>query len=79
MLDLSILHTFIYSGELPLAISFITFTAIAALVDRKNKDNNDIDIKNFSEYLLYFPQLIAGPILRLQELLPQLQKKNYYQ
>ena len=75
LLDISILHPFIYSGELPLAISFITFTAIAALVDRKNKDNNDIDIKNFSEYLLYFPQLIAGPILRLQELLPQLQKK----
>jgi alginate O-acetyltransferase complex protein AlgI len=75
LLDINILHPFIYSGELPLAISFITFTAIAALVDRKNKNNNDIDIKNFSEYLLYFPQLIAGPILRLQELLPQLQKK----
>ena len=75
LLDISILHSFIYSGELPLAISFITFTAIAALVDRKNKNNNDIDVKNFSEYLLYFPQLIAGPILRLQELLPQLQKK----
>ncbi len=67
--------SFAYSGELPLAISFITFTAIAVLVDRKNYSNEDIKLTSLSEYFLYFPQLIAGPILRLNQLLPQLKFK----
>ena len=67
--------SFTYLGELPLAISFITFTAIAVLVDRKNYSNEDIKLTSLSEYFLYFPQLIAGPILRLNELLPQLKFK----
>jgi len=64
-----------YLGELPLAISFITFTAIAVIIDRKNQSNEDIKLASLSEYFLYFPQLIAGPILRLNELLPQLKFK----
>ena len=64
-----------YTGELPLAISFLTFTAIAVLIDRKNKTNDEYDLFNISEYLLYFPQLIAGPILRLNQLVPQLSNK----
>ena len=64
-----------YKGELPLAISFLTFTAIAVLIDRKNKINNQYNIFNISEYLLFFPQLIAGPILRLNQLIPQLNNK----
>jgi len=64
-----------YKGELPLAISFLTFTAIAVLIDRKNKINNEYNFLNISEYLLFFPQLIAGPILRLNQLAPQLNNK----
>ena len=64
-----------YNGELPLAISFLTFTAIAVLIDRKNKKNNEYNFFNLSEYLLFFPQLIAGPILRLNQLAPQLNNK----
>ena len=48
--------SFTYLGELPLAISFITFTAIAVLVDRKNYSNEDIKLTSLSEYFLYFPQ-----------------------
>ena len=67
---------FLYTGELPLAISFITFTAIAILIDIKNKQfKEDLSFVNFAEFLLYFPQLIAGPILRAKELLPQLKNK----
>tara|TARA_Y100001970_G_scaffold52672_1_gene66580 strand:+ start:5477 stop:6805 length:1329 start_codon:yes stop_codon:yes gene_type:complete len=78
LIDLTNLEKFIsftYLGELPLAISFITFTAIAVIVDRKNQSNDDIKLTSLSEYFLYFPQLIAGPILRLNELLPQLKFK----
>ena len=64
-----------YQNELPLAISFITFTAIAILIDRKNKSNNEYNVSNISEYILYFPHLIAGPILRLNQLIPQLKNK----
>ena len=67
---------FLYTGELPLAISFITFTAIAILIDIKNKQfNEELTYVNFSEFLVYFPQLIAGPILRAKELVPQLKNK----
>ena len=31
-------------------------------------------MKNLSAYILFFPQLIAGPILRPHELIPQLKK-----
>ena len=64
-----------YKGELPLAISFLTFTAVAVLIDRKNKINNEYNFFKISEYLLFFPQLIAGPILRLNQLAPQLNNK----
>ena len=70
-----LLINFSYQGELPLAISFVTFTAIAVIVDRKGKLNNVYTFTNISEYILYFPQLIAGPILRLNQLFPQLNKK----
>ena len=71
------LSSFAYDGEIPLAISFITFTAIAAIVDTKNKifDRDSINFYSISEFILFFPQLIAGPILRLNELIPQLRNK----
>lgn len=75
LFNLNFLVEFSYKEEIPLAISFITFTAIAVLVDRKNKPNHDYNISNISEYILYFPHLIAGPILRLNQLLPQLKQK----
>lgn len=74
--NLEILSEYSYKGELPLAISFITFTALATIVDTKlNKHNENLDIKNFTEFLVYFPQLIAGPILRVNQLIPQLKNK----
>ena len=73
--NISSLLKYSYTGELPLAISFLTFTAIAVLIDRKNKKNDQYNFFNISEYLLYFPQLIAGPILRVNELIPQLKNK----
>ena len=76
-LHLNNLNSFAYQGEIPLAISFITFTAIAAIVDTRKKifDQNLVNFYSISEFILFFPQLIAGPILRLNELLPQLKNK----
>ncbi len=79
LLSLKVDHLidFAYSGEIPLAISFITFTAIAAVIDTKNKlfDKNSANLFSIYEFILFFPQLIAGPILRLNELFYQLKNK----
>ena len=76
ILNLRFLKSFTYTGDLPLAISFVTFTAVAILVDIKTKKYNDkISFYTFSEFLVYFPQLIAGPILRANELIPILKNK----
>ena len=77
ILNLNQFNSFAYNGEIPLAISFITFTAIAAIIDTKNKifDGKSINFYSISEFILFFPQLIAGPILRLNELIPQLKNK----
>ena len=65
-----------YKSDLPLAISFITFTAVAFIIDVKKKIfNEEISFFSFLEFIIYFPQLIAGPILRAKELVPSLKKK----
>ena len=70
------LTNYSYAGNLPLAISFITFTIIAILVDVKTKKYKErLNFFSLSEFLLYFPQLIAGPIFRANELIPSLKKK----
>ncbi|MDB9312791.1 MBOAT family protein [Spirulina sp. CS-785/01] len=65
---------------LPLAISFYTFTQIAFLVDAyygKTK-NCQYNFLSYSFFVSFFPQLIAGPILRYNELLPQLKDKSIF-
>jgi alginate O-acetyltransferase complex protein AlgI len=56
---------------LPLGISYYTFEAISYLVDtyRGEKPSNSWLEYNF--YIMYFPHLISGPIIRFKELSPQ--------
>lgn len=61
---------------LPLAISFFTFQQIAYLVDCYR---GQIEAHNFLQYSLFvtfFPQLIAGPIVHHKEMLPQFKKQQ---
>tara|TARA_B110000259_G_scaffold49330_1_gene57753 strand:- start:29621 stop:31045 length:1425 start_codon:yes stop_codon:yes gene_type:complete len=56
---------------LPLAISFFTFQQIAYIADcyyRKLKDQNFI---NYTLFVSFFPQLIAGPIVHHAQMMPQ--------
>jgi alginate O-acetyltransferase complex protein AlgI len=58
---------------LPLGISFITFTAIAYVVDvRRGVLAAEKTFRQVSLFIAFFPQLVAGPILRGRELMPQL-------
>ncbi|MEM1368815.1 MAG: MBOAT family protein, partial [Cyanobacteria bacterium P01_H01_bin.15] len=65
---------------LPLAISFYTFTQIAYLVDayRGEVKGNNYDLVTYALFVAFFPQLIAGPILRHDELIPQLRDWQNY-
>lgn len=65
---------------LPLAISFYTFTQIAYLVDayRGETKNARYDFLTYSLFVSFFPQLIAGPILRHDELIPQLRRGRFF-
>lgn len=61
---------------LPVGISFYTFQTISYSIDiyRKKLEpvNNIID---FGFYVSFFPQLVAGPIVRASEFIPQIYKK----
>ena len=58
---------------LPLGISFMTFTIVSYLVDVHKKTFPPAQsFFHIFAYTLYFPRLIAGPITRPSELIPQL-------
>ncbi len=59
---------------LPLAISFFTFTQITYLVDSYRGDTNEPSFVNYALFVLFFPHLIAGPIVHHSELIPQFAK-----
>ncbi|MBF94283.1 MAG: hypothetical protein CMH58_03875 [Myxococcales bacterium] len=59
---------------LPLAISFITFQGLAYVIDVSRGSVPAKNLETFALFLSFFPQLIAGPIVRSSELLPQLEK-----
>lgn len=58
---------------LPLAISFFTFTQIAYLVDMYRGLKKSYSFKEYCFFVLFFPHLIAGPIVRHYEILPQIE------
>lgn len=61
--------------SLPLGISFVTFTVIAYVVNvYKGVFPLERSLSRMAAYVLFFPHLIAGPILRPHELIPQLIK-----
>ena len=56
---------------LPLAISFFTFQQIAFLVDTHRGLVGRQHFLNYSLFVSFFPQLIAGPIVHHKEMMPQ--------
>ena len=56
---------------LPLAISFFTFQQIAYLVDSYRGETREYNFLNYANFVAFFPQLIAGPIVHHKEMMPQ--------
>lgn len=56
---------------LPLAISFFTFQQVTYLVDAWKGNAVDYDLLDYTLFVTFFPQLVAGPIVHHQEMMPQ--------
>ena len=57
---------------LPIGISFFSFQLISYLIDRLRGDVPIYPFRPFALFVLLYPHLIAGPIVRHNELVPQL-------
>ena len=61
---------------LPLGISFFTFQQISYVIDSYRKEVPVYDFLQYACFVTYFPQLIAGPIVTHDELVPQFMDKE---
>ncbi len=56
---------------LPLGISFFVFQKLSYLLDLRRGDRHVYRLLDFLEFVTFFPQLIAGPLVRHNEIVPQ--------
>jgi D-alanyl-lipoteichoic acid acyltransferase DltB (MBOAT superfamily) len=61
---------------LPVGISFFTFQALSYVIDIYRRNFEPVRLMEFAVYLSFFPHLVAGPIVRAAEFLPQLRERH---
>ena len=61
---------------LPLGISFFTFQQIGFVIDRCKGDAPHYSFIDYASFILYFPQLVAGPIIKHDKIIPQFQNEE---
>lgn len=61
---------------LPLGISFFTFQQLSYVIERYRGNVEHTGIWDYSCFISFFPQLVAGPIVLYQEFVPQLQARK---
>ncbi len=62
---------------LPVGISFYTFQSMSYSIDLyRRKIDVESNFLRFATYIAFFPQLVAGPIVRASDLLPQFRKDH---
>jgi D-alanyl-lipoteichoic acid acyltransferase DltB (MBOAT superfamily) len=72
-------HLPILQIVLPVGISFYTFQSMAYTIDvYRGITKPASSLSNFALFVAYFPQLVAGPIERSNQLLPQLENQRRY-
>lgn len=60
---------------LPVGISFYSFQLLSYAIDVYRKEiDHEKNFLNYAFYITFFPQLVAGPIVRAKNFLPQLRK-----
>ncbi len=81
-----LLHTLGYDGSfhtlniiLPVGISFYTFQSMSYTIDvYYRKVDVERDLLRFATFISFFPQLVAGPIVRAKDFLPQFKKDRSF-
>ena len=64
---------------LPVGISFYTFEAINYMVDvYRRKAPAERDLSHFMLFITFFPHLVAGPIVRAKDFLPQIRRPKHW-
>lgn len=61
---------------LPVGISFFTFQALSYVIDIYRGKEHPAPLLDFAVYLAFFPQLVAGPIVRSSEFMPQIDTRK---
>ena len=61
---------------LPLGISFFTFQQLSFLVSVYKKEEQVEDFISYCVFVLFFPQLVAGPIVLYSEMIPQFKDES---
>ena len=59
---------------LPVGISFYTFQSMSYTIDVYRKKIKPAKLLDVALYISFFPQLVAGPIVKAQDFLPQLEQ-----
>ena len=62
----------------PLALSFVTIQIIVFLVDCFEGNIEKNNIKRYSLFIIFFPQLIAGPIVRYNDMISQFEDEKKF-
>ena len=60
---------------LPIAISFYTFHSLTYTIGIYRGQIQPVKFREYAIFVAFFPQLVAGPILRAHQFLPQLREK----
>jgi alginate O-acetyltransferase complex protein AlgI len=64
---------------LPIGLSFHTFQSLSYVIDvYKHEQKAEKDFLTYSVYVMFFPQLVAGPIERARNLFPQFHAKKIF-
>jgi alginate O-acetyltransferase complex protein AlgI len=71
-------HFVLQNIIMPIGISFFTFQKIAYLIDAYRGETEEYNFLDFSLFVMYFPQLIAGPIVHHKDLIPQFRQASLF-
>ena len=63
---------------IPIGISFYTFQLIALVVDSRSAPQQTVRFVDLMNFGSFFPQIVAGPIERKKDLMPQLSKFEFH-
>jgi alginate O-acetyltransferase complex protein AlgI len=61
---------------LPVGISFFTFQSLSYVIDVYRRSFEPVKLVDFAVYLSFFPHVVAGPIVRAAEFIPQLWQRH---